>query len=103
MALLIEVIKVQGECPIYQVGDQITLEGAEINGKICIHALSALTSLMVPIRQGIPPNCFGIGSDKEGFLQCPDPGPPLTDGGTVTFRLQYIEEPGPSEEERSSI
>ncbi|MBD3190512.1 MAG: TIGR04076 family protein [Candidatus Heimdallarchaeota archaeon] len=98
MALFIEVIDIQGECPIYKVGDQLILEGAEITGKICIHALSALTSLLVPIRQGIPPKCFGIGNDKEGFLQCPDPGPPLTEGGTVTFRLQFKKSPNPSSE-----
>ena len=90
MSLIIEVEEIHGRCPIYKKGDQISLSGAEISGKVCIHALSALTSLLIPLREGISPKCFSIGNNKEGYLQCPDPGPPLTEGGTVIFRIRCV-------------
>ena len=39
--------------------------------------------------KGISARELGIGSeDNVGFLQCPDPGKPYTEGGTVIFEVR---------------
>jgi len=93
MVLKIRAEKINGSCPVYEEDDIIVLDGAKVKGKVCLHALSAITSLVVPLRDGIAPSCYGIGDEKVGYLQCPDPGPPYTKGGTVIFRLEYVKKP----------
>ena len=89
--LQIKVVKIEGTCPVYSLGDQFVIDGPEAKGKICIHALSSLSTFILPLKDGISPEAYGIGSNSA-FLQCPDPGPPYTKGGTVIFSLSRIEE-----------
>lgn len=93
--VLISVVEIRGHCPIYRVGDEILLEGFYIvsstSANICIHALTSLMSLLSAFSHGSSARDLGIGSeDNEGYLQCPDPGPPYTKGGTVVFRLKRL-------------
>ncbi|HDN01622.1 MAG TPA: TIGR04076 family protein [Candidatus Bathyarchaeota archaeon] len=89
----VEVIveKVRGKCPLYRPGDSFTVEGYFIKpGRtpVCIHAFSAMLTLLSAFSHGSSAVDLGIGSNEDvGYLQCPDPGPPYTHGGTVTFRL----------------
>ncbi|MEM2197423.1 MAG: TIGR04076 family protein [Sulfolobales archaeon] len=93
--VLISVVEIRGFCPVYKVGDEMLLEGFYIvsgsSANICIHALAALMSLLSAFSHGASARDLGIGSgDDEGYLQCPDPGPPYTRGGTVVFRLKRL-------------
>lgn len=93
--VLISVLEVRGSCPVYKIGDEILLEGFYIisnqSANICIHALSALMSLLSAFSHGASARDLGIGSkDDEGYVQCPDPGPPYTKGGTVIFHLKRL-------------
>ncbi|MEM1674089.1 MAG: TIGR04076 family protein [Candidatus Bathyarchaeia archaeon] len=93
--VLISVMEIKGSCPVYKVGDKMTLEGFYIisggSANICIHALTAMMSLLSAFSHGASARDLGIGSrDDEGYVQCPDPGPPYTDGGTVVFRLKRL-------------
>ncbi|MGQ4833592.1 MAG: TIGR04076 family protein [Candidatus Asgardarchaeia archaeon] len=88
----IYVEKIDGYCPIYKVGDKIIVDSYFINSKksanVCIHAFGAMMTLLSAFSHGTSARKLGIGSEDDvGFLQCPDPGPPLTSGGTVTFKL----------------
>ena len=94
----IEVIEVRGSCALgYKVGDKLIVEGFYIDptkneAKICIHALTSMTSLLSPFLHGVSARVLGIGErDDEGYLQCPDPGKPYTCGGTVIFRVKREE------------
>ncbi len=84
--------KVDGYCALgYKVGDSFVIERYYIlpgNVKICIHAFSAMLTLLSAFIHGVDADKLGIGKDKDvGFLQCPDPGKPYTCGGTVLFKL----------------
>lgn len=56
------------------------------SGKICMHAFSAMLTLISAFMHGSSAIELGIGTRNDvGYLQCPDPGPPY--GGTVIFEL----------------
>ena len=88
----IEVKEVKGFCPLYKPGDQILLKDFYIDSKhsknVCIHLLSAASTLLSAFMHGASAIELGIGDrDDIGYLQCPDPGSPYTKGGTVVFEL----------------
>jgi len=89
----IQVREIHGRCPLYKPGDEIILEGYYIDTKnsapVCMHAFLALSSLLSAFSHGSSAIDLGIGeTDDIGYLQCPDPGPPCTRGGTVLFELK---------------
>lgn len=89
----IVVKEIKGKCPIYKPGDKIILKGYYIDTKnsapICMHAFLAISSLLSAFSHGTSARDLGIGKEENiGYLQCPDPGPPHTCGGTVLFELR---------------
>ncbi|MBO3798465.1 MAG: TIGR04076 family protein [Thermoproteota archaeon] len=86
--------EVRGECTIgYRIGDEIIVkkyyipEGQEC--KICLHALTGMATLLMPFAKGVSARELGIGNiDDIGYVQCPDPAKPYTEGGTVVFELK---------------
>ena len=94
--LEIKVCEIRGECPVYKVGDKMTIGGPEIlldkTDAICVHAMSTLLHYVVALEEGADPVKLGL--CKEGghaYMQCVDPGPPYTKGGTVVFECRRIE------------
>ena len=88
--------KIKGHCPLYKIGDIIIIEEFYINVKaspnICIHALAAMSTLLSAFLNGSSAIELGIGSQENiGFVQCPDPSQPYTQGGTVLFKLEREE------------
>ena len=86
------VARITGTCPVYKVGDEIIIDKFFIDTQksknVCIHAFGALLSLLSAYLHGASAVDLGIGKEEnKGFLQCPDPGPPETCGGTVLFEL----------------
>lgn len=84
---------ISGQCPLYQVGDKIIIDDFYINSNesanVCLHAFSALLDLLSAFVHGSSAVNIGIGTENDvGYLQCPDPGPPYTKGGTVLFELR---------------
>ena len=97
--LQIEVCETKGKCPVYKIGDKMTIENAQVllnkTDAICIHALSTLLHYVVALDEGADPVKLGLSRDKgHAYMQCVDPGAPYTDGGTVIFECRRIEEPG---------
>ncbi|MHA1617054.1 MAG: TIGR04076 family protein [Candidatus Njordarchaeales archaeon] len=93
----IRVKEIRGYCPIYKPGDEIVLNGyyidTEKSAPVCMHAFLAMASLLSAFSHGASARDLGIGEEKNiGYLQCPDPGPPYTRGGTVVFELKREEE-----------
>jgi uncharacterized repeat protein (TIGR04076 family) len=94
--IILTVEKIIGNCPIYKTGDKIVINKFYIKSKdsqnICIHAFAAMTTLLSAFLHGTSALELDIGSEEEvGYLQCPDPGPPYTKGGTVLFKLKRVE------------
>ena len=92
MRLVIEVVKVKGKCAVgYKPGDYFVFNSFYIEptkAKICLHALSAMQNILYAIAHGISPKALGVGDENTAYVQCPDPGKPFTDGGTVLFRIR---------------
>lgn len=93
--LQIKVCEIRGYCPVYRVGDKMTIEGARIlldkTDAVCIHALSILLHYVVALDEGADPVKLGLSKDKEhAYMQCVDPGEPYTEGGTVIFDCYRI-------------
>jgi uncharacterized repeat protein (TIGR04076 family) len=91
--IVVTVEKIKGCCPIYKIGDKITIEEFYINSQnsqnICIHAFSAMSTLLSAFLHNCSATKLGIGSEENtGYIRCPDPGPPCTRGGNVLFKLE---------------
>ena len=75
----IRVCEIWGKCPVYKVGDKMTLAGAEIllakADAVCIHALSTLLHYVVALDEGTDPIKLGLSKNKgHSYTQCVDPG-----------------------------
>lgn len=93
--LQVKVCQIKGYCPVYKVGDKMTIDGAKIlldkTDAICVHALSTLLHYVVVLDEGADPVKLGLSKDKEhAYMQCVDPGKPYTEGGTVIFDCYRI-------------
>jgi len=96
--LEIEVCEVRGHCPVYKVGDKMTVDDPEIVLKktdaLCTHALSSLLHYVLVLERGADPVSLGLSTPKDGehaYVQCVDPGEPYTHGGTVIFKIGKVE------------
>jgi len=93
--LIITVKKIRGKCPLYKPRDRIVIDEFYVSTKeskdICMHAFGAMLSLASIMVHGFSTKELGL-SPKEnvGYLQCPDPGPPCTKGGTVLFEIRRV-------------
>ncbi len=91
----ITVEDIKGNCPIYRIGDEIIFNKYYIDtsksAPVCIHAFLSMASIIYAASHGVSLKDTGIGeNDDEGFLTCPDPGPPYTCGGSVLFKIRRI-------------
>ncbi|AJC71596.1 hypothetical protein X802_04970 [Thermococcus guaymasensis DSM 11113] len=88
------VVEIKGKCPVFKLGDRIVVEGPEIKldetDAVCTHAFASLLPYIVALRKGIKPSELGLGRGDRAYVQCLDPGPPYTDGGTVIFEITVI-------------
>ncbi len=97
LMLEITVHRIKGECPVYDVGDKIVVDGPEIDidrtDALCTHALSALLHYTTALEKGVSPVELGL-SKEEGiaYMQCVDPGEGYTGGGTVIFKCVKSDE-----------
>ncbi len=93
MRVKIEVVEVRGKCAIgYRVGDTFYVKDYYIMEKqdkpICIHALNSMITILILMLKGYSAKKLGIGPDDDtAYIQCPDPGKPYTEGGTVVFKI----------------
>jgi len=94
--LIIEAIKIKGKCPVFKVGDKVVIKGSKINleetDAICTHAFASFLPYIVALRKGVKPSEIGLGKGEKAYVQCLDPGPPYTEGGTVIFEITVIED-----------
>ena len=92
----VKVAAIDGDCAVHQVGDVFYLRGAKLDSKVpvCIHALPSILQYGLALREGADP--VELGTARAGTVArvaCPDPGPPLTDGGMAIFELELMGEP----------
>ena len=93
--LRVEVLDIQGHCPVYKVGNSFRIVGGYkliAETPLCMHVLQSLAPYYVALSRGIDPVDLGLdGSDRAAYVQCLDPQR-YTGGGTVTFKLETLAE-----------
>jgi uncharacterized repeat protein (TIGR04076 family) len=96
---MLEIIvqEVRGACPVHSKGDRIVISGPNIvlaeSDALCTHALSTLLHYTTVLEHTWCPVDLGLTTPEDpvhAYMQCVDPGPPYTKGGTVIFRCQQI-------------
>ncbi len=88
----IRVHEIKGSCPVFKKNDQMVFDGPELvkdeTDAYCVWASTAFLPYLLAVRYGVPANDIGLSKVKDRyFVQCLDPGPPLTSGGTVVFEM----------------
>jgi uncharacterized repeat protein (TIGR04076 family) len=87
---------VKGKCGSgFEVGEKIVIYGgpwgANIDLKetdrICVSGLMPLLLINKAVMSGAKAEDLGL-----KYVQCYDPGPPLTPGGTVIFEIEVLHE-----------
>ena len=95
MDLIIRVVEIKGNCPVYQVGDTFRLrEGYRLEGgnPLCMHSLASLMPHYNALRIS-PPSQWGLAgknNKQKAYVQCLDPMD-YTDGGTAVFEITLKE------------
>ena len=97
--LLVEIVEVKGRCPVYQVRDEFYVaEGYKLLASrscdVCLHAIGSIIPWAVSLSAQFPKiDDMGLGHEADGtaYVQCLDPGPPYTEGGTVTFAIRRVD------------
>jgi len=91
--LIISVKEIRGKCPVFKVGDKIVVEEPRIipqkTDALCVHALGSMLPEIIPLSRGVTFKELGLSrkNGEVGYVQCLDPGPPYTSGGTVIFEI----------------
>ena len=95
MRLIVEVIDISGNCPVYKPGDRIILyNGYKVNlretDNICMHSLASLLPYYNALAKGVSAVKLGLAKEgEEAFVQCMDPQE-YTEGGTVIFKIKRV-------------
>jgi len=91
---VLNVKEIRGRCPVHKVGDRIVVDSPKIDttktNALCIHALGSMLTMLVPLARGVSFKELGLAAQEGnvGYVQCLDPGPPYTLGGTVIFEIK---------------
>ena len=89
--LVIQVMQIKGNCPVYKIGDAFRLiDGFKLVTEklLCMHSLSSLMPYYVALSRGISPTKLGLAKKgKIAYIQCLDPCK-YTGGGTVVFEIK---------------
>lgn len=96
MRLTIKVVEIKGNCPVYQIGNRITLKEGYIldsgeTNTVCMHSLASILPYYVALSKGVQAKELGLsrGNSEEAYVQCPDPCE-LTGGGTVRLEISKV-------------
>ena len=99
LTLLVQVVDIQGHCPVYQIGDSFRIVAGYrlvADRSLCMHALQSLAPYYLALSRGVDPTDLGLaGPDGTAYVQCLDPQE-VTGGGTVIFRIAVDEQEGAS-------
>ncbi len=96
---MLEIIvhEVRGKCPVHTKGDRIVVDGPGIvpsdTDALCTHALATLLHYTTILEHTWCPVTLGLSTPDDSdhaYMQCVDPGPPFTEGGTVIFQCKRI-------------
>ncbi len=95
--LEIQIHEIRGSCPVYKLGDRITIQNPEIKlertDALCTHALTTILHYALILEYDWCPLKLGLTKKDDpdhAYVQCLDPGKPYTNGGTVIFKMRNV-------------
>ncbi|MBW1710051.1 MAG: TIGR04076 family protein [Deltaproteobacteria bacterium] len=98
MKLEITVVEIKGSCPVYKVGDKITLKHGYVldpaaTNIVCMHSLVSVMPYYVALSKGVKARDLNLsrGDSDDAFVQCFDPCE-ITGGGTVRLKISRLED-----------
>lgn len=91
MNLIVRVVEIRGNCPVYKLADTFKLEeGYRLVSEIplCMHSLASLMPHYNALRVSAPADwgLAGKQDSSKAYVQCLDPAA-YTGGGTVVFEV----------------
>jgi uncharacterized repeat protein (TIGR04076 family) len=97
MKLILKVVEIKGKCPVYEIGNKITLrEGYILDPEetdiVCMHSLASVLPYYVALAKGVEAKEIGLSrrDSKEAYVQCLDPCE-ITGGGTVRLEISRVQ------------
>lgn len=94
-------MEVRGYCPLYKVGDKVTIDNSRIvlgkHDPLCPSALSSLMHYVQDLEKGVTPEELGLiktEDENHAYIQCEEPCKYISEGGTVVFRIKRIGQEG---------
>jgi uncharacterized repeat protein (TIGR04076 family) len=97
MKLIVKVVEIKGKCPVYEMGNKITLREGYIldpaeTDIVCMHSLASVLPYYVALGKGVEAKEIGLsrGYSKEAYVQCLDPCK-ITGGGTVRLEISKVQ------------
>jgi len=97
MKLIVKVVEIKGKCPVYEIGNKITLKEGYIldpeeTDMVCMHSLASVLPYYVALAKGVGPKEIGLsrGDSEEAYVQCLDPCE-ITGGGTVRLEISRVQ------------
>jgi len=94
MHLIVRIVEIKGNCPVYKLGDSFRLEeGYRLVSEIplCMHSLASLMPHYNALRVSEPSEwgLAGKNNPSRAYVQCLDPHA-YTGGGTVIFEITKV-------------
>jgi uncharacterized repeat protein (TIGR04076 family) len=97
MRLIIKVVDIKGQCPVYKIGDRITLREGYIldpgeTDTVCMHSMASVLPYYVALSKGVEAGELGLSREgsEEAYVQCLDPCD-ITRGGTVRLEISRLQ------------
>ncbi|UCG22370.1 MAG: TIGR04076 family protein [Deltaproteobacteria bacterium] len=97
MKLIVKVVEIKGKCPVYKIGNKITLKEGYIldpeeTDVVCMHSLASALPYYVALAKGVGAKEIGLsrGDSQEAYIQCLDPCE-ITGGGTVRLEISRVQ------------
>jgi uncharacterized repeat protein (TIGR04076 family) len=96
--LIIRVVKIKGNCPVYEEGSKIILDkGYKLDlyktDAVCMHSLASILPYYNALSKGITAKELGLSRQKndinKAYVQCLDPCE-YTNGGSVIFEIEAL-------------
>ena len=91
------VVEVQRYCPIYGVGDKLTIDDRRVvvgqGEPLCNVALSSVMEYVQLLEDGVSPKELGLARSDDGdyaYVRCVDKCAYYSEGGCVFFRCRKI-------------
>lgn len=85
--------EIRERCPARKFGNKIAHEPSEMRSnetdRVCLNAMPCMIHFLYALTKGVSIREMGLSkTEDKAYIQCPDPNPPYTSGGTVMSEIR---------------